>query len=107
MAKFITIGYGSREGYDHTDPAVRDAAHAHDARLREMGVLMGIAGSSVQVRNPGGQNIDVQDGPFMSSALPIAGFALIEAGSLDDAVKLVSLSPCAVADGIVEVWPLI
>jgi hypothetical protein len=43
MAKFITIGYGSREGYDRTDPAVRNAAHAHDARLREMGVLMGIA----------------------------------------------------------------
>jgi hypothetical protein len=106
MAKFITIGYGSREGYDRTDPAVRDAAHAHDARLREMGVLMGIAGSPVQVRNPGAQNVDIQAGPFMSSPLPIAGFAVIEASSLEDAVRLVSHSPCAVADGVVEVWPL-
>jgi hypothetical protein len=56
MAKFITIGYGSREGYDRTDFAVRNAAHAHDQRLREMGVLMGIAGPPVQVRNPGAQS---------------------------------------------------
>jgi len=30
MPKFITIGYGDREGYDRTDADVRDAAHAHD-----------------------------------------------------------------------------
>jgi hypothetical protein len=35
MAKFVTIGYGDREGYDRTDPAVRDAAHEHDARLSD------------------------------------------------------------------------
>ena len=29
MPKFVTIGYGDREGYDRTDPA----AHAHDAQL--------------------------------------------------------------------------
>lgn len=51
MATFITIGYGDREGYERTDPAVRDAAHAHDARLRADGALMGVAGEPVQVRN--------------------------------------------------------
>jgi hypothetical protein len=30
----------------------------------------------------------------------------VEAGSLKDAVELVSHSPCAVAQGVVEVWPL-
>ncbi|BCJ74856.1 hypothetical protein CS0771_44000 [Catellatospora sp. IY07-71] len=60
MARFVTIGYGSREGYDRTDPALRDAAHAHDDRLR----------------------------------------------ALEEAVQLVSASPCAVAHGVVEVWPL-
>jgi hypothetical protein len=34
MPKFITIGYGDREGYDRTPTAVRDAAHSHDAKLR-------------------------------------------------------------------------
>jgi hypothetical protein len=59
MAKFITIGYGDRDGYDRTDAAVRDAAHAHDARLRKSAIL-----------------------------------------------NLVSQTPCAVAHGVVEVWPL-
>jgi hypothetical protein len=42
----------------------------------------------------------------MSSPLPIAGFAVIEAADLSEAIKLVSQSPCAVAHGVVEVWPL-
>lgn len=106
MAKFITIGYGSREGYDRTDAVVRDAAHAHDSRLRTEGALMGTAGTPVQVRNPDAKKIETQTGPFMSSSLPLAGFAVIEAATLADAVKLVSQTPCAVAHGVVEVWPL-
>ena len=30
MAWFVTIGYGDSAGYEQTDPAVRDAAHASD-----------------------------------------------------------------------------
>jgi hypothetical protein len=58
MPKFISIGYGDRDGYDRTDAAVRDAAHAHDARLRKAGILMGVAGTPVQVRNTDAKNID-------------------------------------------------
>ncbi|NGY60256.1 transcription initiation protein [Lentzea sp. NEAU-D13] len=104
--KFVTIGYGEREGYDRTDQAVRDEAHAHDERLREAGVEMGIAGSPVQVRNPDNAGTTVEEGAFLRSALPVAGFAIIEAASLDEAVKLVANTPCAVAHGVVEVWPL-
>jgi hypothetical protein len=106
MPKFVTIGYGDRNGYDRTDAAVRDAAHAHDARLREAGAVMGIAGTAVQVRNPDAVKIETQSGPFMTSSLPLAGFAIIEAANLAEAVAIVSKTPCAVAHGVVEVWPL-
>ena len=106
MAKFITIGYGDRKGYDHTAASIRDAAHAHDARLREAGVLMGVAGKPVQVRNPDAAKVETKNAPFMTSALPVAGFAVIEAESLAEAVAIVSKTPCAVAHGVVEVWPL-
>ena len=106
MPKFVTIGYGDREGYDRTDAGIRDAAHAHDARLRESGVLMGIAGAPVQVRNPDAGRVGTKTGPFMSSPLPVAGFAIIEAATLAEAVEIVSKTPCAVAHGVVEVWPL-
>ena len=35
-----------------------------------------------------------------------AGFAIVEADTLADAVEIVSRTPCAVAQGVVEVWPL-
>jgi hypothetical protein len=106
VPRFVTIGYGDRAGYDRTDPKVRDAAHEHDKRLRAEGALMGIAGEPVQVRNHDGAGVDRSDGPFLRSDLPIAGFAVIEAADLEEAVRLVSGTPCAVANGVVEVWPL-
>jgi hypothetical protein len=38
--------------------------------------------------------------------MPVAGFAVIEAADLAEAVRMVSGTPCAVAQGVVEVWPL-
>lgn len=105
MPRFLTIGYGDRSGYEQTDAQVRDAAHAHDARLRSEGALMGIAGLPVQVRNHDAAAVETTDGPFMSSGLPVAGFAVIEAASLEGAIDIASRTPCAVAQGVVEVWP--
>ena len=79
MPRFITIGYGDQEGYDRTPQRIRDAAHQQDANLRSQGTVMGIAGAPVQVRNPEARGIETVDGPFMSSAFPVAGFAIIEA----------------------------
>ncbi|HMM74571.1 MAG TPA: YciI family protein [Gammaproteobacteria bacterium] len=106
MPKFITIGYGDQAGYDRTPRAVRDAAHAHDERLRQRGASMGIAGTPVQVRNHEAAKLETEDGPYLMSQLPVAGFALIEASSMAEAISLVSQTPCAVAHGVVEVWPL-
>lgn len=106
MAKFITIGYGDEDGYQRTAESVRNAAHAQDARLRASGALIGVAGTPVQVRNHDDAGVQLTDGPFLRSGLPIAGFAVIEARDLQEAIALVSKSPCAVAQGVVEVWPL-
>ena len=106
MPKFVTIGYGDRAGYDRTPASLRDAAHAHDEKLVKAGVLMGIAGDPVLVRNTEDAGIETEDGPFMKSSLPVAGFAIIEAADLTEAIDIVSRTPCAVAHGVVEVWPL-
>lgn len=106
MPKFITIGYGDRAGYDRTPQAVRDAAHAEDAKLVADGASTGIAGQPVQVRNHEGAGVETRQGAFMSSSLPIAGFSVIEAADVAEAIEKVSHVPCAVAHGVVEVWPL-
>ena len=76
------------------------------AEMKKRGALMGVAGAPVQVRNPLAAGVKTENSAFMSSALPVAGFAVIEAVDLAEAIKIVSQTPCAVAHGIVEVWPL-
>ncbi len=107
MAKFVTIGYGDQEGYDRTDEAVRARAHAADDVLAAAGAVMGRAGSPVQVTNHDGAGTDTTDGPFGRTPLPVAGFAVIEAATLDEAIEIAAQSPCAVAQGVIEVWPLL
>jgi hypothetical protein len=106
IMKFVTIGYGDQAGYDGTETALLHAAHAHDARLRDGGAVMGIAGEPVQVRNHQDTGTTTRSGAFLRSDLSLAGFALIEAPTLADAIEMVSHSPCAIANGVVEVWPL-
>jgi hypothetical protein len=106
MPRFLTIGYGERAGYDDTPQVLRDAAHAHDAQLVRNGAITAMMLSPVCVRNRHDRGAETTPGPFMRSDLPVAGFSLIEAASMDEAIELVSKTPCAVADGVVEVWPL-
>lgn len=106
MATFITIGYGDEAGYEATDPAVRDTAHAHDSHLQSAGARLGRAGTPVQVRNADGAGVERREGPYLRADLPIAGFGIFEADSLDEAVAMAAGTPCAVAHGVVEVWPL-
>jgi hypothetical protein len=67
---------------------------------------MGIAEAPIQVRNPDASKIETKNGPFMTSSLPVAGFSVIEAANLAEAVTIASKTPGAVAHGVVEVWPL-
>lgn len=106
MPMFVTIGYGDEAGYKRTPQAVRNAAHAHDQRLVDGGAIMGIAGTPVQVRNTDDKGVATTSGPFLRSELPIAGFGVLEAANLEEAIALAAKSPCAVAHGVIEVWPL-
>lgn len=106
MPTFIIVGYGDEDGYDRTDATVRDDAHAHDRHLRADGARMGPAQRPVQVRNHGAAVTETTEGPYMHSPLPVAGFTLLEATDLDEAIALAAGTPCAVAHGVVEVWPL-
>jgi hypothetical protein len=104
---FLTIGYGDAEGYETTDPTRRVEAHAHDAWLASQGAVIAALGMSTRVRNPDGAAVRTTAGAFMQSDLPVAGFALFEAETLEEAVKRVAGTPCAVAHGVVEVWPVL
>jgi hypothetical protein len=106
MPKYVTIAYGDRAGYEKTPEDLRAAAHAQDKRLQDEGALIGIAGVPVQVRNTCGMEIRTDAGAYLSSRLPVAGFSIIEAEDISQVIKMVAQTPCAIAYGVVEVWPL-
>lgn len=106
MPTYLTIGYGDRAGYDRTPQELRDAAHEHDAQQAAGGVVGGVLLEPTQVRNHQAGGVVTRQGSFLTSSLPVAGFSVIEADSLEEAVAIAAQAPCAVADGVVEVWPV-
>ena len=105
MPKFVTIGYGDRGISTHTQRGSRGGSHPRrrDKETRSVDRRRGRAGA---VRNPLAAGVKTENSAFLSSALPVAGFAVIEAADLAEAIRIVSKTPCAVAHGVVEVWPL-
>ncbi|HUE08152.1 MAG TPA: YciI family protein [Acidimicrobiales bacterium] len=107
MATFLTIGYGDAGDYEATDPARRDKAHAHDRWLASQGAVIAALGAPTQVRNPEGGELSTTRGAYMHADLPLVGFALLEAENLEEAIERVAGTPCAIAQGVVEVWPVV
>ena len=105
MPKFTAIGYGDHAGYDRTPEAVRQAAHAHDDALVQRGAVRGIAATPVQVRNHENAGVQTETGPFRSAKLPVAGFSILDAKDIYEAIEQVAETPCAVAHGVVELQP--
>lgn len=60
----------------------------------------------MQVRNHDAAGTETREARYSSAPLPVAGFGVIEADTLAEAVELAAGTPCAVAYGVVEVWPL-
>ena len=50
-------------------------------------------------------NLQVTDESYAQHRLPLAGFSVIEAESLNEVVEFVSNTPCARARGVIEIRP--
>jgi hypothetical protein len=75
-------------------PTTRNRKNAEPSSAR------GRAGASPHTLAGG---VRTENSAFMSSPLPVAGFAVIDAADLAEAIQIVSKTPCAVAHGV---WPL-
>ncbi|MEJ2078432.1 MAG: YciI family protein [Acidobacteriota bacterium] len=111
--QFALLIYESPEAFearksDGTDPYT-GAWRAYHKALVEAGVFVGgdplqlpETGTTVQIKD--GKR-HVQDGPFADSKEQLAGFAILELPSLDEALEWAGRCPAA-AHGAVEVRPL-
>lgn len=104
--KFLCLAYGDEAGWNSLSASEKDEVLAQDAVIRDRGNLMSAVRPQVTtVRNWEG-NLVVTDEPYAQHALPLAGFSVIEAGSVEEVIELVANTPCARARGVIEIRPL-
>jgi hypothetical protein len=103
--RFLCLAYGSEEDWKVLTRSEQDALLAQDEVLRKRGDVVAAVESPTTVRSPNGK-LTVAKGPFSDFKLPLAGFSLITARDLSEAIELVRDTPCARAGGAVEIWPV-
>lgn len=104
--RFLCLAYGRVEDWSALPEARRAELLAQDEVLRQRGALVAVVGEPTVVRAWDGP-ITTSSEPYASGAAPLVGFSIVEAEDLDEAVRLVGSTPCAVARGAIEVRPLV
>jgi len=105
--KFLILAYGSENDWKALDPDEQRALLEQDDVLRDRGSLVAAVEPTVTtVRGWDGVS-RTQVGPVVALPVPLAGFGVIEAEDLAEAVRLVADTPCARAKGAVEIRPIL
>ena len=104
--KFLCLAYGDEDGWNSLTDSEKKEVLANDAVIQGRGNLMSAVQPEVtSVKNWKG-NLEVAHESRLQHDLPLAGFSVIEAESIDEVVELVSNTPCARAKGVIEIRPL-
>jgi hypothetical protein len=101
--KFLVLAYGDETDWKALTKAEQDELLAQDDVLRARGDTVAAVATTVTTVRAWDGTPHTTDGPVAGSALPLAGFGIVEADSLDEVVRLVADTPCARAKGAVEI----
>lgn len=100
--KFLCLAYGKEDDWNELSPTVQNGLLAQDEILRRRGDMVATVdaeAATVRVEN-GAPVVEVDS--VVDSNLPLAGFYIIEARDRDEAVHLIHDTPCAGAEGAIE-----
>ena len=100
--KFLCLAYGDESDWKSLTKDEQDALLAQDTVLRERGALVSAVKPSVHTVRAWDGKPEVSPTPVAPLPRTLAGFSVIEARDLNEAVTLVKDSPCARAKGYVE-----
>lgn len=104
--QFLCLAYGDEKDWKTLTKEEQDTMLAADERLRQRGALMAAVQPEVTTVRAWDGAPETSAQPVGGSPLPLAGFSLIEAADLEEAVKLVAQTPCARAKGAIEIRPV-
>jgi len=102
--QFLCLAYGDEAGWNRLSASDKKEVQAADALIRDRGDNM------MSAVRPDVRTVTNWDGipritatPYAKHALPLAGFSVIEAASLEAVIDLVAKTPCARAEGYIEI----
>lgn len=104
--KFLCLAYGAEKDWKALTEDEQDALLAQDEALRRRGALMAAVEPEVTTVRAWDGNPRCTAEAFARSDVPLAGFSVIEAENVDEAVRLVADTPCARAEGAIEIRPI-
>jgi len=102
--KFLCLAFGDEAGWDSLTDEEKVEVLAQDDVIRSRGATMSAVLPQVTSVRNWHRKLEVSNQPYMTG-LPLAGFSIIEAEDVDEVVKLVSNTPCARANGVIEIRP--
>ena len=104
--KFLCLAYGAENDWKALTRDEQDTLLAQDEVLRKRGALMAAVEPAVTTVRAWDGEPEVATEAFARSDVPLAGFSVIEAENIDQAVMLVAGTPCARAKGAIEIRPI-
>ncbi|WP_273851838.1 YciI family protein [Guptibacillus spartinae] len=103
--KFLCLAYGDETGWNGLNDSEKKEVLAQDKVIQERGNLMSAVQPKVTAVRNWDKNLQVTEGTEVHHGLPLAGFSVIEAENVEEVVDLVANTPCARANGVIEIRP--
>ncbi|MBE8715775.1 YciI family protein [Cellvibrio polysaccharolyticus] len=104
--KFLCLAYGAEKDWQELSDQQQREFLAEDDALRQGGALVSAVSQEVTTVTAWSGSPVTSRESFAQPGLPLAGFSIIEAADIREAVKMVSGTPCARAKGAIEIRAL-
>ena len=101
--RYLCLAYGDEKDWNALSKGERHRLLAQDEVIRKRGALVAAVEPKGAVVRAWDGKPTISDGPFARSPVPLAGFSVIEAESVEEVVRLVAGTPCARARGAIEI----
>ncbi len=101
--KFLCLAYGDEAGWNSLSDGEKQEVLSNDKVILDRGDLMSAVQPKVTTVRNWDEELEIKDEPFAKNELPLAGFSVIEANSVEDVIELVKNTPCARAKGMIEI----
>jgi hypothetical protein len=101
------LAYGDAKDWNALTRTEQEVLLAQDEVLRRRRDLVAAVQPTVTTVRAWDGTPTTMDRGFAESTAPLAGFSIIEAANLNEVVHLVAGTPCARANGAIEIRPIL